>query len=81
MASTSAETTTISEEEEEEELASEEIAQDAVAAGAVDKEVAQWVSSAMERKRNGTMGKKVKPALHAAPLDAVPSPSPVTSYD
>lgn len=42
---------------------------------AVEKEVSQWVTDAMERKRNGTMGKKVKPALHAAPLDAVPSPS------
>lgn len=67
--------------EEEEDSASEEVAQEAVAAGAFDKEVAQWVFSAMERKRNGTMGKKVKPALHAAPLDAVPSPSPDTSYD
>ena len=67
--------------EEEEDFASEEVAQEAVAGGAFDKEVAQWVLSAMERKRNGTMGKKVKPALHAAPLDAVPSPSPDTSYD
>ena len=61
--------------EEDEEYANEEVAQEAVAPGALDKEVAQWVSSAMERKRNGTMGKKVKPALHAAPLNAVPNPS------
>ena len=65
----------------EEDSASEDVAQDAVAAGTLDKEVAQWVLSAMERKRNGTMGKRAKPALHAAPLDAVPNPSPDTSYD
>ena len=61
--------------EEDEDLADEEVAHDAVAPSSSDKEVAQWVLSAMERKRNGTMGKKAKPALHAAPLDAVPSPS------
>ena len=66
--------------EEEEDFASQEVAKEAPTAGAFDKEVAQWVVSAMERKRNGTMGKKVKPALHAAPLDAVPSSSPDTSY-
>ena len=67
--------------EEEEDFASERISQEVVASGAFDKEVAQWVLSAMERKRNGTMGKKVKPALHAAPLDVVPSLSPDTLYD
>lgn len=41
-----------------------------------DKEVADWVKDAMEKKRTGRMGKGVqKPALHAAPLDAVSSPS------
>ena len=40
-----------------------------------DREVANWVADAMERRRNGSMGKKAKPALHAAPLDAVSSPS------
>lgn len=40
-----------------------------------DKEVAEWVCEAMGRRRNGKMGDKAKPALHAAPLDAVPSPS------
>lgn len=35
-----------------------------------DKEVAAWVKDAMERRRNGLMGKTEKPALHAAPLDA-----------
>ncbi|KAL8927296.1 MAG: hypothetical protein Q9208_002473 [Pyrenodesmia sp. 3 TL-2023] len=45
----------------------------------LDQEVADWVKGAMERRRNGTMGKKSKPALHAAPLDAVPSPTPATA--
>ena len=42
----------------------------------LDLEIADWVKGAMERRRNGTMGKKSKPALHAAPLDAVSSPTP-----
>ena len=66
--------------EEDEDLADKAVAQEVVAAGTSDKEVAEWVSSAMERKRNGTMGKKAKPALHAAPLNAVPSPSPDAAY-
>lgn len=37
-----------------------------------DKEVANWVHEAMERKRAGKMAVSEKPALHAAPLDAVP---------
>ncbi|KAL8694952.1 MAG: hypothetical protein Q9218_000523 [Villophora microphyllina] len=45
----------------------------------LDREIANWVKNAMERRRNGTMGKKSKPALHAAPLDAVPSPTPATA--
>ena len=40
-----------------------------------DKEVAKWVCEAMDRRRNGKMGHKVKPALHAAPLNAVSSPA------
>ena len=52
---------------------------DAAHSPVVDEEVAQWVKDAMERKRNGTMGNKAKPALHAAPLDAVPSPSLTTA--
>lgn len=40
----------------------------------IDREVGEWVIDALERKRNGTMGKSAKPALHAAPLDAVSSP-------
>lgn len=39
-----------------------------------DAEVAAWVQAAIERRRSGAMGKKAKPALHAAPLDAVSSP-------
>lgn len=38
-----------------------------------DEEVAVWACEAMERRREGKMGKKAKPALHAAPLDAVGS--------
>lgn len=35
-----------------------------------DPEVGQWVCDALARKKSGKMGKKAKPALHAAPLDA-----------
>ena len=66
--------------EVDEDFADEEFAhKQAVASGTLDIEVAQWVLGAMERKRNGTMGEKLKPALHAAPLDAVPSTSPDTA--
>ncbi|KAL8725285.1 MAG: hypothetical protein Q9166_007459 [cf. Caloplaca sp. 2 TL-2023] len=44
----------------------------------LDREIADWVKGAMEKRKNGTKGKKSKPALHAAPLDAVPSPTPPT---
>ncbi|KAH0543243.1 hypothetical protein FGG08_002407 [Glutinoglossum americanum] len=43
--------------------------------GTADKEVAEWVIAAIERRKNGLMGKKEKPALHAAPLDSMSSPS------
>jgi mitogen-activated protein kinase kinase len=39
-----------------------------------DEEVGAWVRAAIERRKNGSMGKPQKPALHAAPLDAVSSP-------
>ncbi|KAF2204904.1 kinase-like protein [Delitschia confertaspora ATCC 74209] len=40
-----------------------------------DKEVADWVQDAIEKRRKGVLGKGVqKPALHAAPLDAMNSP-------
>jgi hypothetical protein len=41
----------------------------------VDQEVADWVAQAIVKRRNGTLGKSEKPALHAAPLDAVKTPS------
>jgi mitogen-activated protein kinase kinase len=40
-----------------------------------DREVADWVKSAMERKKAGKMAESKKPALHEAPLDAVPGNS------
>ncbi|KAF2274663.1 kinase-like protein [Westerdykella ornata] len=41
----------------------------------VDKEVADWVKECLAKRKNGTLGKGAKkPALHAAPLDVVPSP-------
>lgn len=40
-----------------------------------DIEVASWVAAAIERKKTGKMAKAEKPALHAAPLDAVPGNS------
>lgn len=43
--------------------------------GYVDKEVGEWVIEALERRRRGVLGKSAKPALHAAPLDAVGSPA------
>lgn len=66
---------TISEDEEAEKAAE---AGGDVAAGieplllTADKEVAEWVESAMERKRAGKMAVSEKPALHAVPLDAMP---------
>lgn len=45
--------------------------------GTEDKEVAEWVKKAMERKHLGLMGEAEKPALHKAPLDGVsPAASP-----
>lgn len=40
----------------------------------VDDEVARWVLGALARRRAGLMGRGAKPALHAAPLDAVATP-------
>jgi mitogen-activated protein kinase kinase len=40
-----------------------------------DVEVGEWVKSALESRKSGTMKSKEKPALHAAPLDAVSSPN------
>lgn len=41
----------------------------------VDQEVAEWVLQAVEKRKLGKLGKATKPALHAAPLDAVVSPA------
>lgn len=37
-----------------------------------DKEVAEWVIEQLERLKSGPQESIDKPALHAAPLDAVP---------
>ena len=36
-----------------------------------DAELGAWVVSALEKRSTGGHGKKAKPPLHAAPLDAV----------
>ena len=61
--------------EEDEETANVSDIGPAVPATA-DIEVAKWVCVAIEKRHDGKVGKKAKPALHAAPLDAVPSPIP-----
>lgn len=45
-----------------------------------DKEVAEWVKTQLEKKREGKLAVAKKPALHEAPLDAVPG-SPLMSKD
>jgi mitogen-activated protein kinase kinase len=72
-------------EEDEEEVAAAVEAEGGEAAGdkgtpeaieaVFDKEVADWVKGAIEKRKKGTMKRAEKPALHAAPLDAVQSPS------
>jgi mitogen-activated protein kinase kinase len=74
---------TITEEDEEEVLAAAEAA-GGEATGDVaspepveavhDQEVADWVKGAIEKRKKGTLKRSEKPALHAAPLDAVSSP-------
>ena len=39
----------------------------------VDEEVATWVRQAIEKRRESKLGKRLKPALHAAPLNVVPA--------
>lgn len=41
----------------------------------VDAEVAEWVIQQIQKRKAGKLGKSEKPALHAAPLDAVTSPA------
>ncbi|KAH8662528.1 kinase-like domain-containing protein [Xylariales sp. PMI_506] len=74
---------TISEEEEEEEendASAEAVATtadhvDLSHSGTEDPDVAEWVKSVLAKKESGQYGAKAqKPALHAAPLDAVSSP-------
>lgn len=76
---------TIVEEDEEEEAASSTDVTSATDASpidgytrgklpVVDQEVADWVSMSIQKRRAGKLGKSVKPALHAAPLDAVTTP-------
>jgi mitogen-activated protein kinase kinase len=71
---------TITEEDEEEEdttpssitVPSEAVeTSPTVRSDAVDPEVAAWVVQAIEKRKQGKMAKSEKPALHAAPLDAV----------
>lgn len=73
---------TINEDDEAE--AAAEAGQDSTTAEALpetaDKEVADWVKAAIERKISGKMAVSEKPALHAAPLDAVPR-SPMVTKD
>lgn len=71
---------TISEEDElEEELGGLDLEGDTGKPNSYDKEVAEWVMAAIEKKRSGKMGEVAKPALHAAPLDSVsPAASPAT---
>lgn len=77
---------TISEDEEAE--AAAEAGDNMGSAGSVfddqpstaDKEVADWVKTQLEKKREGKMSIAKKPALHEAPLDAVPG-SPLLSHD
>ncbi len=64
--------------EEDEEGTEDAPEHETSAPGVIDKEVSQWVTGAIEWKRNGTMANKSKPALHAAPLDAVNSPTTET---
>jgi mitogen-activated protein kinase kinase len=74
---------TITEEDEDEVVAATE-AEAGEAAGdqgapeaieaVFDQEVADWVKGAIDRRKKGTMKRAEKPALHAAPLDAVQSP-------
>ena len=40
-----------------------------------DDEVARWVRDAIDWRKKGIIGKKDKPALHAAPLDARAQPA------
>jgi mitogen-activated protein kinase kinase len=64
---------TIAEADEDAESA-EELPSESSGENSYDKEVGDWVTHAIERKKAGLMGSSAKPALHAAPLDSI-SPS------
>lgn len=80
---------TITEDAEAEDAAADDELADAAGAmsiatpsghiGQGDYEVAEWVNSVLDRKKKGLLGDLAnKPALHAAPLDAVsPAGSPM----
>ena len=77
---------TIQEEDEDEEAVARHAAENDEAAAmrgeagmledgkVYDQEVADWVIEALEKRKRGVLGKSAKPALHAAPLDAMGSP-------
>lgn len=44
----------------------------------IDREVGEWVRAQVRKRKEGLLGRHAKPALHAAPLDAVPT-SPATA--
>lgn len=71
-------------EDEEGELAAEAGLSSAFTNGSTpdtsDKEVADWVKGALEKKAAGKLASHKKPALHEAPLDAVPG-SPLLTHD
>lgn len=46
-------------------------AEDSGKVNGYDKEVADWVKEALEKKKSGKIGEAAKPALHTAPLDSV----------
>lgn len=74
---------TISEDDEAEQAAEagiESVFTNGATPDTADKEVAEWVKNAQERKKAGKMAVSKKPALHEAPLDAVPG-SPLLTTD
>lgn len=74
---------TISEDDEAEQAAEagiESAFTNGAAPDTADKEVADWMKAALERKKAGKMAVSKKPALHEAPLDAVPG-SPLLTTD
>ncbi len=74
---------TISEDDESEEAAEAGISSAFINGSApdtADREVANWVKGALEKKAAGKLASHKKPALHEAPLDAVPR-SPLLTHD